>query len=498
MKPPSPLRVLVRVDAGASMGWGHGYRCLALTEALVRQGHRVTVLAREMPSGLGRLFRGTGASLRWSRAKTSEKDGEATARTAQGIRAQWVVTDGYKFDASFYERLRFIWNGSVMIFDDTAKAARYPAEIVLNHNPPATNAWYKDKQVEGRVLAGSPYLQLREEFRKPLPRSRSFQGRVLVTLGGTDPRSLTRKILRALGACRRVRSVTVLSRRKDILKGVEKGTVRFFQESKPGHIRRWMDWADAAVAGAGTTAWELAARGVPSFLVLLADNQKPVVKALVERGAAIHLKNLARNGISRALDRWTNPPLRLARLGQNGRTVADGRGPERVVRVLEESTLVLRRAGRGDVQKIWRWANDPEARRVSFRQDAIPWTAHVAWYRQRLKSPKTRFWVGETRTGRPVGQVRFDAHRPGVARVSVSVDSRERHRGWGRMLVGRGTRLFLKKSPRVRTVEALIKRGNRPSIKTFERAGYVPAGALKEMGPAVLRYRFSRRRGDSK
>jgi len=44
--------------------------------------------------------------------------------------------------------------------------------------------------------------------------------------------------------------------------------------------------ADMAIGGAGSMSWERCCLGLPSVVVSLADNQRPIAEALDERGAA--------------------------------------------------------------------------------------------------------------------------------------------------------------------------------------------------------------------
>jgi spore coat polysaccharide biosynthesis predicted glycosyltransferase SpsG len=44
--------------------------------------------------------------------------------------------------------------------------------------------------------------------------------------------------------------------------------------------------ADAAIGGAGTSSWERCAMGLPTLLVVLADNQKMIAASLEATGAA--------------------------------------------------------------------------------------------------------------------------------------------------------------------------------------------------------------------
>ncbi|MFM6455177.1 MAG: glycosyltransferase, partial [Planktothrix sp.] len=48
-------------------------------------------------------------------------------------------------------------------------------------------------------------------------------------------------------------------------------------------------WADVAISAGGSTCWELAFMGLPSILLVLAENQRAVVEGLEKCGCCINL-----------------------------------------------------------------------------------------------------------------------------------------------------------------------------------------------------------------
>src|SRR5437773_10646064 len=55
------------------------------------------------------------------------------------------------------------------------------------------------------------------------------------------------------------------------------------------NIPELMSWADFAVSAAGSTCWELCLLGLPSAVIDIAENQRPIAQALGQDGTAIHL-----------------------------------------------------------------------------------------------------------------------------------------------------------------------------------------------------------------
>ena len=82
--------------------------------------------------------------------------------------------------------------------------------------------------------------------------------------------------------------------------------------------------ADAAVAAAGTTTWELLTVGVPTALVQVADNQRHVM-AITDQGCA-----LSAGGVDGLETRLPSVLARLANPAEQRRlsAAATGRGPD--------------------------------------------------------------------------------------------------------------------------------------------------------------------------
>ena len=96
--------------------------------------------------------------------------------------------------------------------------------------------------------------------------------------------------------------------------------------------------ADAAIAGAGVTAYELACAGVPALLVVLADHQAPIASAFARAGASLTLDaryDVSIETIEREVRRLAHRPTRV-RLAQVGPRLVDGQGAGRLAKHLAD------------------------------------------------------------------------------------------------------------------------------------------------------------------
>jgi UDP-2,4-diacetamido-2,4,6-trideoxy-beta-L-altropyranose hydrolase len=99
------------------------------------------------------------------------------------------------------------------------------------------------------------------------------------------------------------------------------------------HMARLTAEADAAIGAAGSSVWERCTLGLPSAMVVLAENQRPAAQTLAERGAALVL-DAGQPDFEAALDRalmrlLTDAGLRRE-LAARSAEICDGLGAPRV------------------------------------------------------------------------------------------------------------------------------------------------------------------------
>jgi RimJ/RimL family protein N-acetyltransferase len=213
--------------------------------------------------------------------------------------------------------------------------------------------------------------------------------------------------------------------------------------------------------------------GLPSLVIILADNQRGIAEASEQVGMGWNLgphQLLTAVDVAGALERLLKDRRARARMSEHGPELVDGRGAARVVSTLREPLLSLRPARADDARLVWEWANDPTVRAVSFSTEAIPWEQHQRWFAAKLNDPGCAFFIALNGTGVPIGQVRGDVNN-GVAVISVSMDPRFRGNGYGTKVIRQGSAAIFERG-QVKTIHAFIRDGNHASQKAFEKAGF--------------------------
>lgn len=134
------------------------------------------------------------------------------------------------------------------------------------------------------------------------------------------------------------------------------------------------------------------------------------------------------------------------------------------------AAVTLRAATSEDCDQVFRWANDPVTRSVSFSSDPIPYDGHVAWFTASLDREERWLFIA-VYEGRDVGLVRFDAlEEPKWVEIGINVDPEARGRGLGRAMLKAAS--VVAESLGVETVVAYIRHGNEASRRAFEAVGY--------------------------
>lgn len=339
-------RLLIRADAGITIGTGHVMRCIALAQGWrAAGGEAVFALAEATPAILKRLSAEGFEVARVEFEKGSAADAKATVALAAKLGAAWVVADGYHFGAEYQCLVRSDETG-LLVMDDFGHARHYSADIVLNQNLGADETLYASREAACRLLLGTEYVLLREQFNRWRNWKREIPAvarKVLVTMGGSDPDNVTGEVIAAIRELDL--EVTVVTggsnphvdNLRQVVGGMKRGGLIVDATDMPG----LMAGSDLVISAAGSTCWELAFMGVPAIMVVIAENQRLNAAQLGLKEAAVVLDHggdlhAGLGGTVLALCRDQQTRTALVRAG---RELVDGLGVSRVVEAM------LRRKG---------------------------------------------------------------------------------------------------------------------------------------------------------
>ena len=488
--------LLIRADASIPIGTGHVMRCLALAQAWQdASGTAAFAMCETTAAIAGKLGAESCECISLTAAAGSFGDSEETIACARRLQSTWVVVDGYQFGAAFQKSLKAA-GLKVLFLDDYGHATDYSADVVLNQNVSASEALYSNREAGTRILLGPQYALLRREFTKWRNWRREVSPecrKLLVMMGGSDPESLTVRVIDALktASLRNLETTIVVGGSNPNFEKLDQAareqdrSIRVLKDVS--NTAELMAAADIAVSAAGSTCWELCMMGLPALLIDVAGNQTQVAEELARRGSAIHVgdRSVTAKQLSEGLVSLAGPEALRRSLSEKSRELVDGKGAARIVTVLRgDERLRLRHANPDDRRMLWEWANDADVRAASFSTAAIPWDAHVQWFSNKLEDKTSLIFVAEDEHGTPIGQIRFNMNGR-EAEVNISLAKEQRGRGFAVPAIEAAVRaLFAEAGCDV--VHAFVKPENIASTKAFQKAGFVLTGSKTVRGSLAL------------
>jgi UDP-2,4-diacetamido-2,4,6-trideoxy-beta-L-altropyranose hydrolase len=331
------LSVAIHAEGGAEIGFGHIRRCLTLAAAVRQQGREVFFLSNADPI-VARQVAGMGFEIVAIKAELNPAKAIQQSRNQD---AETIVVDSYKFQTEDFNALMQAWP-LVVAIDDLA-AIDLPVHMVINGSVGADRLAYRGLE-STRFILGPQYVLLRPEFAEcPRRNILSQVGRVLITVGGSDPHNLTPRLIE--WTCSTLGAIGV-----DVIIGPLFDNVAEIEAARqqrigsvdlhldPDHIKSLMLSADLAISGGGQTTYELAATGTPTIAIKLADNQATNLKGLSENGTLIWVGSVddvnLEAQIRCTLSELASDPCRRSKLSEQGRSLVDGRGAARTANAI--------------------------------------------------------------------------------------------------------------------------------------------------------------------
>lgn len=364
----SERHVLIRVDAGMGIGFGHLTRCLSLCRLLIELGTTVTVATRAAaPEILSRILE-AGASLLQLPGSTVAERADGPVWGAQRQRAdadaildydpnrQWdaVVVDHYQLDINWEQSLAHATKRLIAI-DDLANR-RHSVHVIVDHNwyGQGTNERYSGLVDENtQILLGPRYAILDTRYvahrqtREPV---RTPPERVMVSFGGTDVGNQSVKAVRALLDFPTINVEVVLGTRRvlsDELGDVVRHPRVRLHIALP-NLADLMSTVDLVVGAGGTATWERLCMRLPAIVTTVSENQSGVTRAFHQAGITTWLGTADSVGVA---DYHAAITSALAGELPAPPPIVDGHGAARValaIRPPVESALKARAATSAD------------------------------------------------------------------------------------------------------------------------------------------------------
>ncbi|MFC1954514.1 UDP-2,4-diacetamido-2,4,6-trideoxy-beta-L-altropyranose hydrolase [Chloroflexota bacterium] len=479
----------IRVDAGTQIGTGHLMRCLALAHQWKDNDGQVVFITSCQDEGLLQRLRQEEFSIhKLTHPHPDPNDWNHTKDILAAYPNTWVVLDGYHFDEAYQHNVK-VAGHELLVIDDMAHLSHYDGDIILNHNLYAEQLSYSCPP-ETQLLLGTRYVPLRREFLTWKGWKREISGfvrRMLVTLGGSDSENHTLKVIYALQKADvpDLEIIVVVGAsypHTDALQSaIRQGHLPIRIVRNAENMPELMAWADVGISSAGTTIWEFLFLETPILALVIADNQQRVAEELEQHQVGKNLgwvSNISTDFLVEAINLFMKDARLRVKMSNNARRIVDGQGARRVINSMKEKhgyKIKLRPVTMDDCHLLWEWRNDSDVRAASFNTHQVQWDDHVNWFNEKLGDSHCLVYIATNEQGIPFGQVRFDINSERKAEVSISIDARERKKGYGNAVLKLACQRIWREF-NIIEVLAHIKGENEVSISAFAKADFINKG----------------------
>lgn len=364
MPPSHSPNAVFRADASIDIGTGHIMRCLTLADLLTASGFACRFVCRDHPGNLSALIRRRGFAVmelplaeegakghagdrghsHWLGAEW-QADARQTMTAIADAPPDWLIVDHYALDIRWERFLRSSCR-HLMVIDDLADR-EHDCDLLLDQNLGRTESDYRPLvPSNGEVLVGARYALLRPQFARrrsySLARRReAVPRRLLVTLGGVDKDNATERVLRSLERCalpRDAEITVVMGQHAPWANAVQDQAARMPWKtvvvSNVDDMASLMSDADLAIGAAGSTSWERCALGVPTILMVLAENQREIAGKLAAEGAAkvVELGADFASKLGGIVESLISNKTALDAMAERAAAICDGEGGLKVAR----------------------------------------------------------------------------------------------------------------------------------------------------------------------
>lgn len=334
--------VVFRADGGWKRGMGHISTGLALCQRLKQNGIDVLFLVRAEPA-VARTIEAAGFPVMQVKSGPRAEVKEVLA-VLDHLRPELYITDLLTIPGDYAPELRKLRIRTVS--NDILGTTKFTPDVIVNRSlAPQRIDRYDRTGTATAFYLGPQYAILAGEFARVHAQKKSLRfppKHIVLTFGGSDPKNLTVKALRAVERVPGDFAVTVVigaayrhQRQLDRLLPLLTKRVRVLKNIP--NMADVLQSADLAIAAGGHTLYELACTGTPAIVMSLEPEQRINAKEFSGCGTIVDLgwgPAVTVDALAQAVQRVMKDARALQQMSKNGKKLVDGSGVERVWAVI--------------------------------------------------------------------------------------------------------------------------------------------------------------------
>jgi len=460
------IKVFFRADGNEKMGLGHIIRSSALASMINNDYNCILATRCKISQVLKEV-----SYVYDNIIQLPEMDFQSEAILASEIfvNADLIVLDGYSFDATYQQEL--LKQKFEFFSIDDIHATTFYSKIIINHCGGLTPINYP-AQPDTLFYLGPQYSLLRKPFLDAAKkRRREINNKnCLVCFGGSDPRNKTLEILQNSNILYHFDQLHVVTGsayqyEKELMQFTRvKKNIFIYSSLSPEELVLIMQKCCFALCSPSTLVYEYMCVGGVVFLEQVADNQKDLIKYMIEEGFAFLLKDIG-----------NVDEIKITLSLEKQSRYFDGISGERFVKLFRQyfyaKKIKVRRVKEEDLQICFNWANDKTVREQSYNQNPISLKEHTDWFHQNLNDSSVFFYIMEL-DHKPIAQIRFRVS-DNEALLGYLADEKVRNKGLGTSILSKGIGKFIQDFQKPIHIVGYVKNSNEPSQHSFEKLAFV-------------------------
>lgn len=279
-------RVIIFTEGGDNIGFGHITRCSALYEELLER--KIETIFVVYGKNIEDILKGKNyINQDW-------KDKEFLQNFLR--KDDYIIIDSYLADLDIYEYISS--NTSKCMYIDDNNRLKYPKGIILNP------VLYEDLEYNttNPILRGKDYIIVRKEFLEEM-KSLEKEYDILITLGGTDIRNLTPKLIEILKEIDLNLKIAIVIGKafdnKEEIERLKTEKINLFYNVNANEMRDLILKSKFVICGCGQSIHEMLVLKANFFPIIIIENQLNNANGLlknklikkIENWNSLNLKN---------------------------------------------------------------------------------------------------------------------------------------------------------------------------------------------------------------
>ena len=335
-------KLFIRTDANQNIGMGHIMRCITIAKAL--KSMQCIFLVSDLKASC--IVEANGFELLclntdYKSMDIKESDTINSLGYQYGINN--ILVDSYFVNNDYLLELK----KQFIVGCFNCKKEWLSADYIINYNINCDKSLYKDiyKMYSTKLLLGSEYVPIREEFIGEDYIVKDYVKQVLIMTGGTDYYNFMGQFVEKICYKKLYKDIefTLISGAYNTnlgyLQRVAENVDNVHVICNVKNVSKYMRKCDLVFSAGGATTYELCAIGVPTILFSIAENQMSESEYMGEKHIVKYIGNYVDKNFWEILEEEFIRILKdkeiRNKMSANMKKVIDGKGSIRIAKCIE-------------------------------------------------------------------------------------------------------------------------------------------------------------------